>query len=268
MRAPTPFSGARIRRSIRTAASASISTAAHQEIVRQVLLLPGLSQVIDLDTGRPQKLEKRWGAVCMKYPMQFQCARRLNLHPLHLVLPIKPPIKENAARLLALTVAGAPLIEEALDKRKHVHSAYFMLVEGGTHLAMMTIYDGDFDAYVEHFAIDVPLFDEQLKYLEGAPPTPTRQHPKEFVEWIRKHNQAPFGGFLQRLSDPHGVRYRKREVSPVTIEWNEQQKGEVQRLALRGFDSMPVANSYSKSKTHRGPANSSASCFARGLGGL
>jgi hypothetical protein len=30
-----------------------------------------------------------------------------------------------------------------------------MLVEDDTHLSMMTVYDGDFDAYVEHFAIDV-----------------------------------------------------------------------------------------------------------------
>jgi len=166
------------------------------EIVRQLLLLPGLSQVIDPVGGKPEKLKKRWGAICQSYPMQFQRDRRLNLHPLHLVLPIKEPVKENAEKLLQLMRAGAPLIEEALDKQKFVHSAYFMLVEDETHLSMMTVYDGDFDAYVEHFAIDVPLFDEQLKYLEGAPPTPTRLFPKEFVEWIKRHNRAPFGGYF------------------------------------------------------------------------
>jgi cytochrome P450 len=166
------------------------------EIVRQVVLLPGLSQVIDPVSGKPQKLTKRWGAICESYPVQFQRDRRLNLHPLHLVLPIKKPVKENAEKLLQLMQAGAPLIEEALDKQRFVHSAYFMLVEDETHLSMMTVYDGDFDAYVEHFAIDVPLFDEQLKYLEGAPRTPTRLFPKEFVEWIKQHNRAPFGGYF------------------------------------------------------------------------
>ena len=166
------------------------------EIVRQVLLLPGLSQVIDPVSGKPEKLKKRWGAICESYPMQFQRDRRMNLHPLHLVLPIKKPIKENARNLLLLMQAGAPLIEEALDKKKFVHSAYFMLAEDETHLSMMTIYDGDFDAYVEHFAIDVPLFDEQLKYLEDAPPTPTREFPKEFVKWIKEHNREPFGGYF------------------------------------------------------------------------
>jgi cytochrome P450 len=166
------------------------------EIVRQVLLLPGLSQVIDPISGNPKELKKRWGAICESYPMQFQRDRRLNLHPLHLVLPIKKPTKENAEKLLQLMHAGAPLIEEALARQKFVHSAYFMLVEGGTHLSMMTVYDGDFDAYVEHFAIDVPLFDEQLKYLEGSPRTPTSEFPKEFVEWIKRHNRAPFGGYF------------------------------------------------------------------------
>ena len=166
------------------------------EIVRQVLLLPGLSQVIDPVTGKPEKLKKRWGAICQSYPMQFQRDRRLDQHPLHLVLPIKQPTKENAKRLLQLMQAGAPLIEEALDKQKFVHSAYFMLAEDDTHLSMMTVYDGDFDAYVEHFAIDVPLFNEQLKYLEGAPRTPTSEFPKEFVEWIKRHNRAPFGGYF------------------------------------------------------------------------
>jgi hypothetical protein len=168
------------------------------EIVRQVLLLPGLSQVIDPVSGKPEKLKKRWGAICYSYPMQFQRDRLLNLHPLHLVLPIKKPIKENAEKLLQLMQVGAPLIEEALNKKKHVHSAYFMLVENETHLSMMTVYDGDLDAYVEHFAIDVGLFDEQLQYLEDAPPTPTRLHPKEFVDWIKRHNRGaePFGGYF------------------------------------------------------------------------
>jgi cytochrome P450 len=166
------------------------------EIVQQVLLLPGLSRVIDRTTGEPKKLKKRWGAICENYPMQYQRARRLNQQPLHLILPIKEPVAENAKKLLQLLQAGAPVVEEALDNRKHVHSAYFMLVEKDTHLSMMTVYDGDFDAYVEHFAIDVPLFDEQLKYLEDAPPLPTAKYPKQFVEWIRKHNHAPFGGYF------------------------------------------------------------------------
>ncbi len=166
------------------------------EVVRGVLLIPGLSQVIDRDTGRPVELKKRWGAICESYSLQFQRDRLLNQQPLHLVLPIKEPVAENAKKLLELTRIGAPIIQDALDRSKHVHSAYFMLVNGGTHLAMMTVYDGDIDAYVEHFATGVSLFDEQLQYLKDAPPTPTRSFPKQFVQWIKDHNYAPLGDFF------------------------------------------------------------------------
>jgi hypothetical protein len=166
------------------------------ETLRSVLLLPGLSQVIDPASGLPRKLEKRWGVICERYPLRFQRDRLLNQQPLHVVLKIKEPVAQNAEKLTALTRGGAFIVQDALDDRKHVHFAWFMLVEGGTHLAMMTVYDGDFDAYVEHFATQVALFDEQLKLLEDAPPTPVRDHPKEFVEWIRKNNRTPMGGYF------------------------------------------------------------------------
>ena len=164
--------------------------------VRNLLRVPGLAQQVDAATGKALPLKKRWGAICMTYPVQYQRARRMRQQPLHLVLPIKEPIAKNSEKLLELMRAGAPVVQEALDDRKHVHSAYFMLEPGDRYLRMMTVYDGDFEAYVEHFAIDVPLFDQQLEYLEGAPPTPTREHPKEFVEWINKHNHVPFGGYF------------------------------------------------------------------------
>jgi hypothetical protein len=166
------------------------------EIVRTVLLLPGLNRKIDSGNDQPVKLEKQYGAICKPYKLQLQRDRRLNQQPLHVVLPIKAPVKENAEKLRQITRMGASIVDDALNRRKHVHFAWFMLVENETHLAMMTVYDGNFDAYVEHFAVDVPLFDEQLKYLEGAPPTPTSKYPKEFVEWIREHNRPPLSGYF------------------------------------------------------------------------
>jgi cytochrome P450 len=67
-----------------------------EEIVRQVLRLPGLAQAIDPDTGKPFGLSKRWGASCETYPMQYRRDRRLNQQPLFVVLPIKTPVAENA----------------------------------------------------------------------------------------------------------------------------------------------------------------------------
>ena len=164
-------------------------------VASEVLKLPGLAQQIDSE-GQPKKLEKAFGVICNNYPLRFQRDRLINQQPLHVVLRIKAPVKENAAKLEALTRGGAFVVEDALDKSPHVHFAWFMLVEGGTHLAMMTVYDGDFDAYVEHFATDVDLFDKQLQYLEDAPPLPVKEHPKEFVEWIRRNNRTPLGGYF------------------------------------------------------------------------
>ncbi|MGY4827126.1 hypothetical protein ACVNIS_00960 [Sphaerotilaceae bacterium SBD11-9] len=166
------------------------------ETVFRVLRLPGLSRVIDPDTGKACPLEKRWGASCEHLPLLYQRDRRLNQQPLFVVLPIKHPIAENAARLKRLTEAGAYIIEEALADSRHVHFAWFSFVEGGTHLAMSTVYDGDFDAYVEYFALQVPLFDEQFQYLDVDMPRPISQYPKEFVDVIRRYNRAPLGGYF------------------------------------------------------------------------
>jgi hypothetical protein len=96
-------------------------------------------------------------------------------------------------------------VERALMDARNVHFAWFGLVENETHLAMYTVYDGDFDAYVEHFALKVPLFDEQFRYLDGAPPTPIRLHPKEFVDMIRKYNREPLGGYFYSAYPQAGV---------------------------------------------------------------
>lgn len=175
------------------------------ETVRQVLLLPGLARVIDPATDLPKPLVKTWGAICKSLPLRYQRDRRLNQQPLFLMLPIKAPVAENAAKLEVLTRAGAPVVERALNDAKNVHFAWFGFTHDRTHLTMYTVYDGDFDAYVEHFALKVPLFDEQFKYLEGAPRSPVRLYPKEFVDFIRKHNNSPLGGYFYSAYPRLGV---------------------------------------------------------------
>lgn len=173
--------------------------------VREVLRLPGLARVIDRATDEPKPLVKRWGSMCLEFPLRWQRDRRLNQQPLFLVLPIKEPVQENAIKLELLTRAGAAVIERALEEAKNVHFAWFGIVENGTHLAMYTVYDGDFDAYVEHFALKVPLFDEQFKYLNKAPRTPVREYPKEFVKFIKDHNRSPVAGYFYSAYPPLGA---------------------------------------------------------------
>jgi hypothetical protein len=87
-----------------------------------------------------------------------------------------------------------PAIAEELPGYEVI--AWFALVENRTHLALSTVYDGNFDAYVEYFATNVPLFDEQFKYLAVDQPTPIARYPKEFVENIRKYNRAPLADYF------------------------------------------------------------------------
>jgi cytochrome P450 len=176
-----------------------------RETVRQVLRLPGLARVIDPATGRPKPLVKQWGAACLSFPLRYARARRMNQQPLFLSLKIKEPVGENALILKELTRVGAPVVERALAEANNVHFAWFGLIEGDTRLFMYTVYDGDFDAYVEHFAMKVPLFNEQFRFLEGAPPTPVRDYPREFVEFLRKNNNAPLGGYFYSAYPGAGV---------------------------------------------------------------
>jgi cytochrome P450 len=175
------------------------------ETVRQVLQLPGLSRVIDDGTEQPKPLKKRWGAICRTFPLRYARERRMNQQPLFLVLPIKEPTGENALKLEELTRVGASVIERALEDAKNVHFAWFGLIENRTKLAMYTVYDGDFDAYVEHFALKVPLFNEQFQFLKDAPRTPVRDYPREFVEFIRAHNQKPVAGYFYSAYPRVGV---------------------------------------------------------------
>ncbi len=166
------------------------------EAVYQVLRLPGLTRDLDPQTGRPKRLVKQWGNVCTEFKLRFQRDHLMNQQPLFVVLPIKEPIAENRKKLELLTIAGAHIVEDALAKSRHVHFAWFEFVEGGTHLALATVYDGDFDAYVEFFALAVPLFDKQFDFLDVELPRPIQDHPKQFVEVIRKYNREPVARYL------------------------------------------------------------------------
>ena len=64
------------------------------------------------------------------------------------VLDVEPI---HAETLKAVIRYGAPLIEQALAKARHVHFAWFVFLEQDTKLALCTVYDGDFDAYIEEF---------------------------------------------------------------------------------------------------------------------
>ena len=160
-------------------------------ILREVLKLPGLHASPD-DKG---KLVKQWGAITQSFGASFN--RTIAHSPLNVVMKVKEPVAEHSRALRFLIRFAAPKIEHALHTVGTVHFARFLFLENDTKLALLTTYDGDFDVYINDFIEVVgDLFDQLLAHLQDAPPTPVRQHRREFIEAIREHDLEPAEGFF------------------------------------------------------------------------
>jgi cytochrome P450 len=185
-------------------------------IVRQVLLLPGLCQSLDPRTGRPFRLRKLWGIMCQEYPLEYNREEILRQSPLIVVMNIKKPVSVHAEALKAIIKYGAPIIEQKLNDASHVHFASFLLIENDTKCILQTVYDRDFDAYIEYFALQIgPLFDLLFAHLEDAPPSPVSEFPKEFVDTIRRYNVRPAAGYFYSA-------YPTAEVSMIRKQFNRE----------------------------------------------
>lgn len=168
-------------------------------ITAEVLRLPGLDFVWNDTDRRLQRLQRRWAFKALPLPLQYARDSRLVQQPLCVLMDVKEPVAEHAAALQAVIGYGAPVIERSLREARHVHFAWFLLLDDNRKLALFTTYDGDFDAYIEYFANAVgDLFDTLFEHLADPPPMPVHQHPKEFVAKIRAYNgrNAPVGGYL------------------------------------------------------------------------
>ncbi len=166
-------------------------------LVGHTLHLPGLKPALDLLTGDTLQVERLWGFACTRYPLRFERESYRAQQNLIVSMRVKAPVGENAMRLRRLIAAGVPRIEHVLNGFGHVHMAWFEFSDDDSHLVLRTIYDGQFEAYVQHFALQAgDLFDGLFEYLEGASPRPVAEHPYEFVETLRIHNLAPLAGYL------------------------------------------------------------------------
>ncbi|HEY8358373.1 MAG TPA: hypothetical protein VIL30_13025, partial [Ramlibacter sp.] len=166
-------------------------------VLQRVLALPNLEQPLDSLTGEVLAPERLWGMGCSRYRLRFRRDKVRVQQPLIVVMPVKSPVAENAERLRRVIRAAAPRIEYLLQSSGIVHMAWFEFMEHDTQLALRTVYDGDFDAYMLHFAQSTgELFDQLFESIEGAPPAPVAEHPYAFVETIRRYNRAPLAGYF------------------------------------------------------------------------
>jgi cytochrome P450 len=166
-------------------------------IASRLFRLPGLSEALDQTSGEPIGLKKVWGTKCDSYPFRYARDVACTQQPLNVIMNIKTPVGEHAEALKKVIKYGAPLVERSLRDSKHVHFAWFVLLENDTKLALCTTYDGEFDAYLEHFASEVgDLFDKLFEHLQDPPPMPVKNHPKEFIATVRRYNARPVEGYF------------------------------------------------------------------------
>lgn len=173
-----------------------------EQLVHRVARLPLLRRALDPLTGQPLPLKRRWGFGCTSLPLfhernQREAGGRARRHNLIVVMRVKSPVGEHAAALRRLIIGAVPRIDQVLRDFKHVEHAWFELSDGDGQLVLRTLYEGDFDSYIKHFAVFAgDLFDRLFAHIEDAPPMPVAEFPDEFVETIRRFNRAPLGGFL------------------------------------------------------------------------
>lgn len=167
------------------------------EVVRQVMALPGLAQGLDPEDATVKGLKKLRGFQCLSYPFTYRRDRLRAQTSLNVAMRIKAPVKDNVDRVRAVIRAGAPRIEQLLRQARHVHFAWFELIEADTVLVLHTVYDGPFGAYLQHFALQAgDLFDVLFEYIEDPPPMPVGKFPDEFAAHLLRYNRAPAMGYF------------------------------------------------------------------------
>lgn len=113
--------------------------------------------------------------------------------PLTLVMKIKPGPAYEELKALLQKMQGAPPernpIWQALNKLRNVHFARFVFLNNNTELAVITTYDGTFEAYINEFIDAIgDVFNALLQRMEGAPPLPVQQNRDAFLAYVRAND--------------------------------------------------------------------------------
>ena len=126
-------------------------------------------------------------------------------HPLTLVMTIASPearvtLEATLLQLQSLPPEQNPILT-ALDAIGTVHFARFVFLDE-TRLAVITTYDGDFDAYVNEFVNHIgEVFDALLLHIADPPPLPVQQHREEFLDFLRRNDLGCIPPFYSAYPD-------------------------------------------------------------------
>lgn len=92
-------------------------------------------------------------------------------------------------------------IVAALNKLATVHFARFAFL-GEEKVAVITTYDGDFDAYINEFVNEIgDVFNALLQHVEGGSPVPVQSHREEFLQFVRDNDRRCVGPFYSAYPD-------------------------------------------------------------------
>ncbi|MBQ0959933.1 hypothetical protein KAK06_13350 [Ideonella sp. 4Y11] len=166
-------------------------------LVKRVLHLPGLARRIDPLTGDDFPMQRLWGVACTQLPLTYKRVRSRAQRNLIVSMRVKSPRAEHVAQLRRLIAAAVPRIEHLLTSFGGVHFAWFEFSDDDTQLILRTIYNGELEPYLYHFALRAgDLFDGLFEHLEDAPPHPVSAFPEEFIATVKRFNRAPLAGYL------------------------------------------------------------------------
>jgi hypothetical protein len=118
--------------------------------------------------------------------------------PLTLVMTAESPaafaaLRQTVEDLQALPADKNPVVA-ALDRLGTVHFARFVFL-GDDQLAVITTYDGDFDAYINDFINEIgEVFNALLQHVD-ATLVPVQSHRAEFLKFVRDHDLRCVGPF-------------------------------------------------------------------------
>ena len=123
-------------------------------------------------------------------------------NPLTLLMPVVPGSDPTA--IAALIAKNQQQIDNALTQVGTVHYARFLLLDssvpnlqpgtgkGPFVLAVITAYDGDFNAYIQDFVAQLgTVFDALLAFtVGGAAVTPVANHISQFTAYIQTNDAS------------------------------------------------------------------------------
>ncbi len=108
---------------------------------------------------------------------------------LNLVLQVSDLQRLDA--LLSWIQANQDSIYQALDKLHFVHFARFLPTPDYKALQVITSFDGDFDAYVLDFVLELSdQFDKILSFMDTPLTHSVKDRPSEFLDFVRKNNMG------------------------------------------------------------------------------